>query len=163
MDRYLGLVLQVIHHTSQTRAIPLNEQDQEDLCHEVFLALLKDDFAVLRRFKGESSLATYLTVICRRIIVRELLKKKPIQTSESELENVAEASDFEQRIEDQQEVEELLRQLTSSDADVVRMYHLEGKSYQEISEELGMAAGSIGPLLSRARAKIRDGSPEHTG
>jgi RNA polymerase sigma-70 factor (ECF subfamily) len=30
----------------------------------------------LRRFRGESSLATYLTVVSRRIVVRELLQRK---------------------------------------------------------------------------------------
>jgi len=48
----------------------------EDLAAEAFLALISDDFAVLRRFRGESSLATYLTVVTRRVIVRELLKHK---------------------------------------------------------------------------------------
>jgi RNA polymerase sigma-70 factor (ECF subfamily) len=37
----------------------------------------------------------------------------------------------------------------------VRMYHLEGKTYQEISMQVGMAENSIGPILSRARDKLR--------
>jgi RNA polymerase sigma-70 factor (ECF subfamily) len=35
------------------------------------------------------------------------------------------------------------------------MYHLEGKSYREISSVIGMPENSIGPMLSRARAKMR--------
>jgi RNA polymerase sigma-70 factor (ECF subfamily) len=35
------------------------------------------------------------------------------------------------------------------------MYHLEGKSYQEISRSVGMPENSVGPMLSRARAKLR--------
>jgi hypothetical protein len=42
---------------------------------EVFRALLADDFAVLRRFHSTSSLAAYLTVISRRVVVRELLTR----------------------------------------------------------------------------------------
>ena len=38
-------------------------------CAEVFLALLDRDYAVLRAFRGDSSLATYLTVVARRVIV----------------------------------------------------------------------------------------------
>jgi RNA polymerase sigma-70 factor (ECF subfamily) len=35
------------------------------------------------------------------------------------------------------------------------MYHLEGKTYQEISRSVGMPENSVGPMLSRARAKLR--------
>jgi RNA polymerase sigma-70 factor (ECF subfamily) len=38
---------------------------------------------------------------------------------------------------------------------VVRLFHLEGKSYQEISTAVGMPENSIGPILSRARDKLR--------
>ena len=37
----------------------------------------------------------------------------------------------------------------------MRLYHLEGKSYQEISDRMGMPENSVGPTLSRARRKIR--------
>ena len=40
------------------------------------------------------------------------------------------------------------------------MYHLEGKSYAEISQAVGMTENSIGPVLSRARAKMRNGSDQ---
>jgi RNA polymerase sigma-70 factor (ECF subfamily) len=35
------------------------------------------------------------------------------------------------------------------------MYHLEGKSYQEISRLVGIPENSVGPTLSRAREKMR--------
>jgi len=37
----------------------------------------------------------------------------------------------------------------------VRLYHLEGKSYREISSEVGIAENSVGPTLFRAREKMR--------
>jgi RNA polymerase sigma-70 factor (ECF subfamily) len=37
----------------------------------------------------------------------------------------------------------------------VRLYHLEGRSYQEISSTVGMPENSVGPMLSRAREKMR--------
>jgi RNA polymerase sigma-70 factor (ECF subfamily) len=61
----------------------------------------------------------------------------------------------EQRIVNQEEVGRLLGELRGSEAAVVRMYHLEGKSYQEISRSVGMPENSVGPLLSRARARLR--------
>jgi RNA polymerase sigma-70 factor (ECF subfamily) len=49
----------------------------------------------------------------------------------------------------------MMADLDSSEARVVRMYHLEGKSYQEISSAVGMPENSVGPTLSRARQKMR--------
>ena len=52
-------------------------------------------------------------------------------------------------------VEQLLDGLNEPEAKVVRMFHLEGKSYSEISTQVGMPENSIGPTLSRARSKMR--------
>ncbi len=61
----------------------------------------------------------------------------------------------EQRVSDREEVERLLEELDGAEAQVVRLYHLEGKSYQEISSAVGMPENSVGPTLSRARRKMR--------
>jgi len=72
----MGLFMHVINHTAQCRSILLSNPDREDLAAEVMLTLLQDDFAVLRRFQGKSSLATYLAVIARRVVVRQLLQNR---------------------------------------------------------------------------------------
>jgi RNA polymerase sigma-70 factor (ECF subfamily) len=61
------------------------------------------------------------------------------------------------RMENREEVEKLLTRLDAREANVVRMYHLEGKSYAQISQVVGIAENSVGPVLSRARDKMRDG------
>ncbi len=76
VDRFMGLVVHVVNHSAQSRSLRLAPEDREDLVAQVFLAVVRDDMAVLRQFRGESSLATYLTVIARRVIVAELLKQK---------------------------------------------------------------------------------------
>ncbi len=76
VDRFVGLVVHVINHAAQARSMRLGPQDRDDLTAEVFLAVIKGDFALLRSFRGQSSLATYLTVVARRIVVRELLHRK---------------------------------------------------------------------------------------
>lgn len=160
VDRFMGLVLHVVNHTAECRSLRLARSDSEDLVSEVFLAIIKDDYAVLRRFRGQSSLATYLTVIARRVVVAQLMKnfsgsfKQIEDVSEKPADEVA----AEQRISDQEEVQRLLDRLEGAEADVVRMYHLEGKSYDEISQQTGMPAGSVGPTLSRARSRLRGGA-----
>ena len=73
VDRFMGLVVHVINHTARCRSIRLSAADCEDLVAEVFLTIVNNNLAVLRHFRQESSLATYLTVIARRIVVRKLV------------------------------------------------------------------------------------------
>ncbi len=163
VDRFLGLVVHVINHTAQCRSIRLSPQDREDLASEVFLALVSNDFAVLRRFRGDSSLATYLTVVARRVVVRELLKRKTTSSLSEAAHLPAKGngqSQHEDRISNHEQVAHLLSGLQGKEADVVRKYHLEGKSYQEISSECGVPENSVGPTLTRARAKMRQAGVE---
>jgi RNA polymerase sigma-70 factor (ECF subfamily) len=156
VDRFMGLVVHVINHTAQCRSTNLSAADREDLAAEVFLAIIDNDMAVLRHFRGKSSLATYLTVIARRVVVRKLVEgKSAVPLGDMVARAESEADEPEQRIIDSEEVGRLLDGLQGSEAAVVRMYHLEGKSYQEISRSVGMPENSVGPMLSRARAKLR--------
>lgn len=155
VDRFLGLVLHVVNHTATSRSVRLSDPDREDLVSEVFLAIVREDFAVLRQFRGKSSLATYLTVVARRVVVRQLMKRGTVAVN-SHVDVDAVATDLESRISDREEVERLLSKLPDNEARVVRMYHLEGKSYGEISSSVGMPENSVGPMLSRARSKMRN-------
>jgi RNA polymerase sigma-70 factor (ECF subfamily) len=156
VDRFMGLVVHVINHTAQCRSTNLSAADREDLAAEVFLAIVDNDMAVLRHFRGRSSLATYLTVVARRVVVRKLVEgRSAVPLGEMVAKAEADEHEPEQRIIDHEEVGRLLGQLQGSEAAVVRMYHLEGKSYQEISRTVGMPENSVGPMLSRARAKLR--------
>ena len=115
MDRFMGLVVHVINHTAQARSIRLSTADQDDLAADVFLAIIQDDFTILRHFRGDSSLATYLTVIARRVVVRELLRRKSTTSlGDAAAEQLADGdgkSQAEQRISDREQVDQLLGQL----------------------------------------------------
>lgn len=159
VDRFMGLVVHVVNHSVQSRSLRLSAEDREDLVAQVFLTVVKDDLAVLRHFRGESSLATYLTVVARRVVVAELLRQRAHARRENhhhEGQHSQEAVDgAEQRVSNRDEVERMMADLDSAEANVVRMYHLEGKTYQEISSAVGMPENSVGPTLSRARRKMR--------
>ncbi len=163
VDRFMGLVLHVIDHTARIRSVQLSPEDREDLCAQVFLQIIKDDFAVLRQFRRQSSLATYLTVVARRVVVHTLMRRRSADRAGQAAAEQATAQaiipgaqpEMEQRFEDHDEIERLLQSLDGMEADIVRMYHLEGKSYQEIGSVVGISENSVGPLLSRAREKLR--------
>jgi RNA polymerase sigma-70 factor, ECF subfamily len=160
VDRFMGLVHHVVNHTAQARSLRIAAADRDDLCAEVFLAILENDFAILRNFRGQCSLATYLTVIARRIVVRILILRQPhpalnTGTNHPQSVPVDPSPTVEQRLSNHEEVARLLGGLQGTEAEVVRMFHLEGKSYHEISHHVGMPENSIGPILSRARNKMR--------
>lgn len=156
VDRFMGLVIHVINHTAQCRSILLTTADREDLAAEVMMTMVQNDFAVLRRFQGKSSLATYLTVISRRIVVRQLLENRSAMPLSAVAEDsLATDSEVEQRITNQEEVQRLLQRLDGPEENVMRMYHLEGKTYQEISRSTGMPTNSVGPMLTRLRMRLR--------
>jgi RNA polymerase sigma-70 factor (ECF subfamily) len=54
-----------------------------------------------------------------------------------------------------EEIQRMLRRLPTRERQVVRLFYLEGRSYEEISTELGIPVNSIGPILSRARKVLR--------
>lgn len=162
VDRYLGLFIHVIQHTAHARSVNLTADDIDDLCADMFLAVLRDDFAVLRRFKGQSSLAAYLAVIVRRLAVKEISKRRTAETlgqgrAPAAMDQIpSRSSPPQSRLENADLVDRMMVGLSATDTEVIRRYHLHGQSYREISEALGMAENSVGAILSRAREKLRN-------
>ena len=53
VDRFIGLFIHVINHSAHARSVRLSPDDIDDLCAEVFVALLADNYGALRRFRGD--------------------------------------------------------------------------------------------------------------
>lgn len=159
VDRYMGLIYHVIHHVAHARSLGLAPADIEDIAAEVFLGMVDDDYGVLRRFKGQSSLPTYLTVVARRICVKEVVKRH----REAELGHMTahraivgdDSSSEVEPIATAEEVERMLKDLPERDAEVVRLYHLNYLNYRQIGKQLGIPENSVGPILTRARQRLR--------
>ena len=155
VDRYAALVVQVIRHTSHAHSLKLTCDDEDDLCADVFAALVDRRMATLRSFRGRSSLATWLTVVVRRIVLRKLTQQRyvvapgHVAAHSSAAEQSAESAEL--KISDRDEVESLMQRLNPESREVVRLFYWEGLSYREISHILGVAANTIGPMLSRIR------------
>ena len=76
VDRFMGLFVHVVQHTAHCRSVRIGKDDIDDLCADIFVAIVNNDFGVLRRYRGNSSLATYLTVIARRVVVRKISTRR---------------------------------------------------------------------------------------
>jgi RNA polymerase sigma-70 factor (ECF subfamily) len=177
VDRFLGIIYHTIHYSAHLRSNPLTPELVEDIAQEILTQLAANDYTLLRQFRSKSSLATYLTVIGRRISVRELVKRvgttrkalpseyraKQQQPAAATESAKAEAvPDDEEAVtgarlglEQLERVQKLLRKLPSREREVVRLFYLEGRSFEEISIELNIAVKEIGPILKGARKLLR--------
>ena len=160
VDRFLGLIYHVVQHTAHLRSATLRSEDTEDFAAEILLQIVERDYAVLRQFRGQSSLASYLTVIARRICVQQLSQRsaaRDVQPAAAEAaEKEAEDNGPAAGLERLEEVERLLGRLPAREREVVRLHYIEGRTYEEISTELNIPVNTIGPILSRARKKLRE-------
>jgi RNA polymerase sigma-70 factor (ECF subfamily) len=156
VDRFLGMFYHVIHYTAHLRSVILQPEDVEDVAAEILMQIIANDYKLLREFRGKASLATYLTVIARRICTHELTRRtvvnKPLPV---EAPAAREQPRGEAGIENVEEVQRLLRHLPSREREIVRRFYLEGRSYEEISTELHIPINTIGPILARARKRLK--------
>lgn len=167
VDRYLGLIYHVIHFTAHLRSATLRPEDVEDTAAEILMEIVAHDYAVFRQFEGRSSLSTYLTVIARRICVRLLAEKASALRTMSlgNGQHVAQPeapAKAEPGIETLEEVQLLLTKLPRRTREVVKLFYLEGRKYEDISTELGIPINTIGPILSRAKQLLRQRAQKRT-
>jgi len=161
VDRYMGLIYHVIHHVAHARSLVLSAADIEDIAAEIFLAIVDDNYDVLRRFKGTSSLPTYLTVVARRICVREVVKRfREAELGHARVHRQSVTrdgldSDEAEPVAAAEEVERMLADLDDREANVVRLYHLKFLNYRQIGKQLGIPENSVGPILAKARQNLR--------
>ena len=162
VDRYVGLIYHVIQSTAHLRNVSLRPDDVEDVAAEVLVQLIAKDFAALRQFKGLSSLAAYLTVISRRACVHELARRaasrEGIRSRPAAAANQKQKTPARDGLETLEQVQKMLKKLPPKERQVVRLHFLDGMSYEEISAETGIPINSIGPILTRAKQKLREGS-----
>ena len=162
VDRYLSLIYHAIHFSAHLRSAKLSPEDVEDIAAEVLVQLVADNYRALREFKREASLSTYLTVIARRICVHELTRRQAVRdeirkgVTRAPDEDTDDSAAAAKGMEKLDEVDALLRRLSGKQREIVRLYYLESRTSEEISTELNVPVNTIGSILARARAKLRE-------
>jgi RNA polymerase sigma-70 factor (ECF subfamily) len=161
VDRFTSLIIQVIKHTAQAHSLKLNADDIEDLCADTFAELLLRDMAALRGFRGRSSLATYLSVITRRVVVRKLTQHRYLQAMghvnahQAAVDYASSETPPGRQLEQRDQIESVFSKLSPEAGRVLKWLYLDGFSYQQVATKLGKPLNSLGPLLTRIRAAIR--------
>ncbi|MDO8683135.1 MAG: sigma-70 family RNA polymerase sigma factor [Armatimonadota bacterium] len=141
-----------------------NREDAEEALAEVFVKVWRS----AGRFRGESKFTTWLFRISANTARDMLRTRRGHQTvslddmeeweSESAMnsrENSEDPSDVLLRAEDRMVLTAALQKLNEDDRLLVTLYHLQERSYEEISQITGFPAANLKVKLFRARQRLR--------
>lgn len=131
--------------------------EAEDVGQETFIRLHRS----LDRFRGDSSLGTYLTRIAINLSLTALKKRKRRLSrflSQDDTRQVPEASwdprDEHERAENVRRVRRAVARLAPNHRAVVVLRMIDGYSTRETSEILGIPAGTVMSRLARAMERL---------
>lgn len=128
--------------------------DPNDVVQEVFLKIVGNKYKILKDFKFKSSLKTYLSVIAAHEVTRCLKNKKTIQLDvDLLLKDLGETEPKDERI---ILVNKSLGRLLPRDRLALKLFYVKGLSYKELAKALGVSMNAIGPLLDRARQRLKE-------
>lgn len=134
-----------------------NETDAEDVAQEIFLRIWK----ALPGYHGGASLSTWIYTITRNTCLTELKKRaaRPtVSLHDPELELALEeapelhAADPAHGVDSDLHV--MLDQLPEKYRQVITLFYLEEKSYEEVGARLDMPMGTVKTFLHRARKEL---------
>jgi RNA polymerase sigma-70 factor, ECF subfamily len=134
-----------------------SEAQAEDMTQETLLKIWKG----LPGYHGGASLSTWIYTIARNSCLTELKKRSShptVSIQEPELEGALESLSALQSVDRETGVEmdvnHVLKQLPEKYRQVITLFYLEEKSYQEVSTLLGLPLGTVKTLLFRAKKEL---------
>jgi RNA polymerase sigma-70 factor, ECF subfamily len=146
-DKVFRLALSMLHDASQA----------EDLAQDVFVKIWKN----LPDYHGGASLSTWIYVITRNTCLTELKKRalRPtVSLHQPDMEHAAEtlpalqARDRESGVE--MDVQAMLAELPQKYRQVITLFYLEQKAYEEVATMLSLPLGTVKTLIFRAKKEL---------
>lgn len=135
-----------------------NPADAQDIAQEVFLRAHR----ALAAFRGESRLSTWLHSIAARLCLTRLGagERRYERHGEETLERLTGNEPGPDRTLEQSELDEALHRAIAGLAEerrvVVVLRDVEGLSYEDIAEALGVPVGTVRSRLHRGRLDLKD-------
>ena len=151
LERFKGKVFRLAF------SILRDETQAEDATQDVFVKIWK----ALPAYHGGASLSTWIYAIARNTCLTELTRRRRHPTmslQEPEMEAVADcipalrSADPEPGL--AMDVEFLLAQLPENYQQVIDLFYLEQKAYEEVAGMLGIPLGTVKTLLFRAKKEL---------
>ena len=139
-----------------------NREDAEDAAQDSFIRL----YHSIAKFRGQAKFTTWLYRIVSNVCLSKLSASAARQNFvelDAETEAIySDVSDWKNtpenillKEESKQIVRELVRLLPPAYRVVINLYHLEGSSYAEIAQILGLPEGTVKTHLFRAREALK--------
>jgi RNA polymerase sigma-70 factor, ECF subfamily len=138
---------------------------EDELVADCFEELAKEDAKVLRSFRGESGLATFVSVVASRRafrVLRDRLRHGKAVDRKAEHDQLAprpgevDPAEHVETTERASIIVEAIAELAPADKLLLTLYYLDNRSYKEIAEATGLAATGVGTKIARARSRLRE-------
>lgn len=119
----------------------------EDAAQDALLRVWRN----LDRFRGESTLSTWIYTIARNAA---LSARKAVRGSGTSLDGIAETVTTTAPEHAKPDLMRMVERLPDAQRQVVILFYLEGKSYLETAELAGLPMGTVKTYLHRARKEL---------
>ncbi len=150
LETHKGLIFRVI------RTYAVTAEDRDDLFQEILLQL----WSSIDNFQGKAKETTWIyrialntTLIWQRRETRKQKKHSALVLKFRETSNTKNNTDLPYDCQILEQLYQAIRQLPVIDSSVILM-HLDGVSYDEMAEVLGISKNHVGVRLNRAKARL---------
>lgn len=167
--RYGPLVAALGRRMLARRGAPVSDADVDDVVGGVFLALVRDERRLLRRYRPEFRLSTYLGVIVRTEVARRArrgsravsLDADPARglPADPKAEDPLASLGADERVAALRALRAALDAMPPRDRLLLTLRFLEGLDYGQIAAALHVQRESVGQLLHRAKTRLAAAVP----
>jgi len=158
VDRFKGTVQALARRYLKLNGHVPDEPELEDVVQEVFLAVIRRDFRLLRNYDATYTVKTYLGVITRTEVHRFLRRRRPLAAPVEELEGASPSapasSDGAADAEEKEVLLKALDDLPPRDAEILRLRFLREMDYRSIAGVMSIPEASVGQTLYRAKQRL---------
>jgi len=140
--------------------------DVEDICHDVYVRLFKNECEVFGKIREPGSINAWLMTISQNHVYSYLRKRQVRHSARESMAREQEESydeGPEKRALDGERIailRERIERLEPKDRLILQLYYVHDLKYSEIAETLSLNINTVASRLKRAKAKLRDSVAE---
>ena len=158
VDRFKGTTKAVARRYLKLHGKFPDDALLDDMVQDVFVALTRRNYRLLKNYDPRYTFKTYLGVIVRTEVHRFLRKRRPVVGDPHDLAQAAgeaeDASVGAAEAEEQEVLEAALDRLPGRDAEILRLRFLREMDYRAIAATLRIPEASVGQTLFRAKQRL---------
>ncbi|MFC1804427.1 RNA polymerase sigma factor [Candidatus Omnitrophota bacterium] len=169
VTRYSRLIYSYIYSVLKIKGSALAKESVDDLLHEIFVSLIKDNFKKLKTFKAKNgcSLASWLRQVTINRTIDYVRRVKPVISIDEErkegfsLKDVLAdtsrgAADISESSEKISHLKDCISRLDKDDKYFLALYLDKGLSLEELKRHLKISRGAVDMRKLRIIGRLRD-------